>query len=59
MNKQSSSPLPTFILGAFWIILTINATFNWGSNGTLLFWLIFTILVGWFVIAIQNRVSRV
>jgi len=58
MNKQSSSPLPTLILGAFWIILTINTTFNWGSNGTLIFWLVFTILVGWFVIAIQNRMRR-
>jgi hypothetical protein len=58
MNKQSSSSLPTLILGAFWIILTINTTFNWDSNGTLIFWLVFTILVGWFVIAIQNRMRR-
>jgi len=58
MNKQSSSRLPTLILGAFWIILTINTTFNWSSNGTLVFWLVFTILIGWFVIAIQDRMSR-
>ncbi len=58
MNKQTSSPLPTLFLGAFWIILTINTTFNWGSNGTLMFWLVITILMGWFVIAIQNRMRR-
>ena len=58
MNKQSSSPLTTLILGAFWIILTINTTINWDSNGTLIFWLVFTILIGWFVIAIQNRMRR-
>ncbi|PKO05367.1 MAG: hypothetical protein CVU41_12070 [Chloroflexi bacterium HGW-Chloroflexi-3] len=58
MNKKSSSPLFTLILGTFWIILTINTTFNWGSNGTLIFWLVFTILIGWFVIAIQNRMRR-
>ena len=59
MNKQSNSPVPTIFLGAFWIILLINTTFNWGSNGTLLFWLVFTILVGWFLIALQNRMRRI
>jgi len=59
MNKQSTSPLPSILLGIFWMILTINATFNWGSNGTLFFWFIFTILIGWFMVAIQNRMKRV
>ncbi len=59
MNKQSTSPLPSILLGIFWMILTINATFNWGSNGTLLFWFIFTVLIGWFMVAIQNRMKRV
>lgn len=58
MKKQSTTPVSAFFMGIFWVILTINATFNWGSNGTVLFWLIFTILIGWFVIAIQSRMHR-
>ena len=55
MHKKSSSPFSTFLLGAFWFILTNNTTFNWGSNGTLLFWLLCTVLVGLFVISIQKK----
>jgi hypothetical protein len=58
MKKQQSSPLPTFFLGVFWFILTINTTFNWGSNSTLFFWLLCTILIGWFVITIQNKMRK-
>ncbi|HSM25003.1 MAG TPA: hypothetical protein VK856_09095 [Anaerolineaceae bacterium] len=59
MQKKSSSPISTILLGIFWFILTINTTFNWGSNTTLFFWLLFTILVGWFVVSIQGRTHRI
>ena len=58
MQKQTSSPIPTLLLGIFFIILLINTTFNWGSNGSLFLWLILTVLIGWFVIAIQNRMHK-
>lgn len=59
MQKNSSSPIPTILLGSFWFILTINTTFNWGSNATLFFWLVCTILVGWFLISIQGKTHRI
>jgi hypothetical protein len=59
MNKPTTSFLPGLFLGAFWIILTINTTFNWSSTGTLFFWLFFTIIAGWFAIRNQNRVRRI
>jgi hypothetical protein len=58
MKKKQSSALPTFFLGAFWFVLMINTTFNWGSTSTLFLWLLFTILIGWFVISIQNKVRK-
>ncbi len=58
MQKQTSSPIPTLLLGVFLVILIINTTFNWGSNGSLFIWLILTVLIGWFVIAIQNRMHK-
>ncbi len=59
MQKKTTSPVPTIILGAFWFILTINTTFNWGSNSTLFFWLMCTALVGLFVISIQKKSHQI